>query len=631
MLTVLRKNASSWLIKTILLLIVVVFVLWGGYSYQERQKSHLVRVGDTYITVQQYAKAYDQLRDFYRQQLGRNFSEDVLKKINVKQQALDLLIDQTLLLKEATELGLKVSSAELQETIRSIPAFQTNGQFDMRRYRVILQQNRMTPEVFEYELAQSLMVKKLEDFIMRQVTVSDTEVLDYVRMLKTDKQFLCASFPWDRYESRIAVTEESLKAYYDDHQKTYEEPEKRRINYVMFSLSDFIKDISVSEEEMKNYYEDHRKDYRQEKALKASHILFRINPDASPEEVESVKKRAGEVLILAKSGQDFATLAKNYSEDPGTALEGGELGYFTKSQVVKEFADAAFGMKVGEISDLVRSPFGFHIIKVEDIRPEKELTFDEVKDQIRQKLLEEKAKEIAYSKAREFADATLSSQDIAQSATKYGYSLVDLRQWLSVSQPLPSFPENPEITKRLFELPEKGVSDVLEVKGGFIVAQVREIRPPIIPPFDEVKDRVEKDFLREKAEEQALTDAEKLLSQAKSLGSLTKASQSEGLNLIKSPFLNRLRPDIGFGVWGEELERLMDLTESVSLPEKPIKAMTSYMVCQLVETKLPDEKVVEEESKRFKPMLMEQVRRSYWEGWKKSLRNRVKIEVLREI
>ncbi|MCX7821905.1 MAG: SurA N-terminal domain-containing protein [Syntrophobacterales bacterium] len=631
MLTTLRKNASSWLIKTILMLIVVVFILWGGYSYQEKQRSYLVRVDDTYITVQQYGKAYDQLRDLYRQKLGQNFSEEMLKKINIKQQVLDLLIDQTLLLKKASELGVRVSTAELQDTIRSIPAFQVNGEFNIKRYRTILQQNRISPESFEYELLQSLTVKKLEDLVMRQVTISDKEVLDYVRMLKTDKQFLCTSFPWDKYESRIVVTEESLKAYYEAHQKSYEEPEKRRIAYVLFNPSDFTKNISVSESEVKDYYEAHQRDYRQEKEVRARHILFRLNPKVSQEEVENVRRKAMEVLSLAKSGHDFATLAKKYSEDLATKAKGGDLGYFTRSQMVKEFADRAFNMRVGEISDLVKSSFGFHIIKVEDIRPERELSFEEVKDRIKQKLLEEKAKEVAYSKAREFADATFASQDITQAATKYGYPLIDLPQWLSASQNLPPFSENPNITKTLFELPEKGVSEVLEAKSGFIVAQVKEIKAPRIIPFEEVKTRVEKDFRREKSEEEALRDAEKLLTQAISLGSLEKASKGARLSATRSPFLNRLRPDANFGIWGEELERLMDLTEFVPFPEKPIKGMTAYMVCQWVESKLPDEKVVEEEAKRFKPILIEQISKSYWEGWKKSLRNQVKIEILQEI
>lgn len=631
MLTTLRKNASSWLIKAILLLIVVVFVLWGGYSYQERRKTHLVRIEDTYITVQQYAKAYDQLRDFYRQQLGKNFSEDTLKKFNVKQQALDLLIDQVLLLKKATELGIKVSSAELQDTIQSIPAFQTNGQFDIRRYRLILQQNRTTPESFERELLLSLTVKKLEDFVMRQIAISDEEVLDYVRMIKTEKQFTCVSFPWDKYESGISVTEEDLRAYYDAHQKSYEEPEKRQIAYVFFNLSDFMKGLSVTEDEIKNYYEDHQKNYRQEGSVRARHILFRVNPNASEEEVEAVKRKAGEILALAKSGQDFATLAKNYSEDPGSAQKGGDLGYFTRSQMIKEFSDVAFSMKTGEISDLVRTPFGFHIIKVEDVKPEKVLTLDEVKEQIKQKLLEDKAKETAYSKAREFADAALSLQDIAQIATKQGYALFDSSQWFSSSQHLPSFPDNKDIMKKLFELPEKGISDVIEVKNGFIVAQVKAVQPSKILTFEEARGKVEEDLRREKAEEQAFKDAENLLLKAKSSGSLVKASQDAGLTATKSPFLNRLRPDINFGVWGDELEYLMDLTEFVPFPERPIKGMSSYMVCQWIESKVPDEKTIEEEAKKFKPVLLEQIRKSYWEGWKRNLRNQVKIEILQEI
>jgi len=631
MLSMLRKNASSWFIKTILILIVVVFVLWGGYSYQERKKSHLVRVDDTYITWQQYAKAYDQLRDFYRRQMGQNFSEEMLNKLNVKQQALDLLIDHTLLLKKAAELGISVSPGELQETIQSIPAFQTDGRFDLRRYRLILQQNRMTPESFEQELAKTLILRKLEDLVMRQVTISDKEVIDYVRMIRTDKQFICVRFPWSQYESSIPVTEDDLKAYYTAHEKSYEEPEKRKIAYVLFPLSDFIGDVSVAEDELKTYYEEHRKNYHEEKAVHARHILFRVNPYASAEEVEAVKNKAQEILKLARAGQDFATLAKNYSEDPGSAENGGDLGYFTQSQMIKEFADAAFAMKPGEISDLVRTIFGFHIIKVEDVRPERYISFDEVKDSIKKTLTEHKARDKAYAKAREFADVAFASRDIIQSAAKSGFKVVSVNEWLSISQPLPDFPENQDVMRKLFNLPNKGISDIIEVKNGFIVAQVMDVQPSRILGFEDVKNRVESDYRREKAEEQAFKHASDLLERAKTLGSLEKVAGEANMKVEKSPFLNRLRPDISFGVWGDELERLMDLTEAVPLPEKPLKGMTAYMVCQWAGTKLPDEKTVEEEAKRFKPMLMEQITRSYWDGWRKSLRSQARIEVLQEL
>jgi len=631
MLSMLRKNASSWFIKTILILIVVVFVLWGGYSYQERKKSHLVRIDDTYITWQQYAKAYDQLKDFYRRQMGQNFSEEMLNKLNVKQQALELLIDQTLLLKKAAELGISVSPGELQETIQSIPAFQTDGRFDLRRYQLILQQNRMTPEFFEQELAQTLTLRKLEDLVMRQVTISDKDVIDYVRMIRTDKQFLCVSFPWSQYEAGISVTDDDLKAYYTAHEKSYEEPEKRKIAYVLFPLSDFTGDVSVTEDELKTYYEEHRKNYHEEKAVHARHILFRVNPDASAEEVEAVKNKAQEILKLARAGQDFATLAKNYSEDPGSAKNGGDLGYFTQSQMIKEFADAAFAMKPGEISDLVRTAFGFHIIKVEDVRPERDLSFDEVKDSIKKILTERKARDRAYAKARDFADEAFAAKDIIQSAAKSGLKVVSVNEWLSISQPLPDFPENQDVMKKLFNLPNKGISDIIEVKNGFIVAQVMDIQPSRILGFDEVKSRVESDYRREKAEEQALKHSSDLLERARTAGSLEKVAAEANMKVEKSPFLNRLRPDISFGVWGDELERLMDLTEAVPLLEKPVKGMTAYMVCQWAGTKLPDEKTVEDEAKRFKPILMEQLTRSYWDGWRKSLRSQAKIEVLREL
>ncbi len=631
MLDLVRRHASSWLIKTVLFLIVIVFIFWGGYSYQERQKSHLVRIDDAYITWHEYTKAYDQLMGYYRHQMGKNLSEEMLKKIDVKRQALDLLIDQTLLLKYARTLGISVSPGEMQEAIQSIEAFQSDGHFDIRRYKFILQQNRMTPEMFEHELAQSLSAKKLESFILRQFTIVDDDVVNYVRILKTEKRFLCTTFPWATYEATVVPTEEALRAHYEANRTSYEEPEKRRISYVLFKTSDFTSGISVSEDELRAYYEDHRKDYSQEKAVHARHILIRVGPEASQAEVEEARSKAQRLLDMIRGGKSFEEVAREHSEDPGTAAQGGDLGYFTEKTMVKEFAEAVFSLKPGEIGDLVRTKFGFHIIKVEDVRPAQEIPFETARSQIQEKLIEEQARERAFSHAREFADLAVATRDLAKAAAEKQRPLVDVQEWLPPTQPLPSLPESGTAMKVLFGLQERAISDVVELPSGFLVAQIQGIQPSHLLSFEEAREKVVQDYKAAKAEETALRNAEKLLADAKTLRSLQEAAHNAHLPVEKSPLISRPKPDLNFGVWGEELERLMDLDEHVPFPETPIKGMNAYKVCQWIETHRPEEESIRDEAARFKPMLLEQVRRLSWEGWKKSLRSRAKIEVLQEL
>ncbi len=632
MLNFLRKRASSWLIKVALFLIVIVFVLWGGYSYQERHRSHIVKVGDTYITWKEYARVYDELLEFHKRQLESDFSEEAIKRFDIKNQALNILIDRVVLLEEAKNLGIRPSQRELQEAIEAIPLFHVNGRFDINRYKLVLQQNRLTPEIFEHEMAQSLTLKKLEEFVTRQIRVSDEDIANYVRILRTEKQFLCARFPWEKYEPSIEIeSEEALKNYYFVNQKGYEEPEKRKISYVFFRTSDFKNQVSVSNEELQAYYEDHKKEYRQEKAVRARHILFRVSPDAPQEEVEKVRKKAEEILTRAKKGEKFEDLAVKYSEDPGSASSGGDLGYFTEQMVEKELAETVFSMKIGQISDLIRTPYGFHIIKVEDVRPEKTLSFEEARESIREKLIEEKARDIAYSQAKEFADFANGLRDIAKASVEKKLNLVEVQKELSQRDIIPSIPDSAGIMKSIFNLEEKAISDALEVRDGFLVVQVQAIKPARVPDFEEVKESVKNDYKKAKSEELAFKEAERLLNEAKESGSLEKSAKQLNIALEKSPFLNRLRPDLNFGLWGEELESLMNLSTNVPLPEKPSKALNAYLVCQLADTKLPNEKTIKDEATRFKPMLMEQVTRFYWESWKKQLRKNAKIEMLQKI
>ncbi len=631
MLDFVRKHATSWIIKVALFFIVIVFIFWGGYAYQARQKSHLARVGDVYITWKEYNKTYDRLVDYYKKRMGENFNDETLKNLDLKHKALDLLIEQAVLLQKAHELGIRVSAAELREAIRSMPAFQANGNFDPRIYRLILARNHLTPEMFEYQMMQSLTIKKLENFIKRQAVVTNEEILEYIKNAKTEKKYGYVLFKGADYVKEVKVDDKILKAYYESHKSEYREPEKRKIAYVFFKVKDFSKKVNVTDEEIKDYYDEHYKEYNEEKKVKASHILFKVPHDASPEEIEKVKAKAQKVLNLAKSGEDFAELAKKYSEGP-SAPNGGELGYFTKKDMVPEFANAAFKMKPGEISDLVRTPYGFHIIKVEDVKPAHHKTLEEVKDEIKNKLVSEKARDLAFEAARKFADIAFASRDIIKAAKRESLNAITPENWYKETDSIEEIGEgSKKVIKQVFSLPESGITDVIEVDNGFIVAQVKAIQPERELSFEEAKNKVDSSYRMQEAKKIAYNKAKELLDAAVKNGSLEAVATEKGVEYSVTKFMSRMKPDFSMGIWGTALDELLILSKEKPFPDNPLESFLGYVTCQWLETKTPDEKTIKADIEKLKPVIEEQIAETYWTGWKKLQIKNADVEILQKI
>lgn len=633
MLDFVRKHAKSWIIKIALLFIVVVFVFWGGYTYQSRQKSHIVQVGDVYITLEDYNLAYDRMVEEYRRQMGKNFSEKALKDLNLKQKTLDALIERIVLLQKAKDLGLVASSEEVREAISSIPAFQAKGVFDSSLYRLVLQQNRVTPEEFEQEMFQILTLQKLENFIKRQAVTEDSEIAEYVKHLKTENEFSFVVISPNDFVGEIPLVDDNtLRDYFKNHADRYVEPEKRRIAYLRFTVTNFTKDVTVTEDELKAYYNDHYQDYHEKKMVRARHILFQVPMDASEEEIENIKTKAENVLAQAKSGKDFAELARTYSEGP-TAQNGGDLGFFSKDEMIPQFANVAFSLAPGQISDLVRTQYGFHIIKMEDVKPEHQKEFDEVKEDIRLKLITEKARDRAFVVARDFADVAFAARSVIEAAKEKGFSPADV--WIEKGQPMPHADikqlYGAEVANKFFEIEEQGISNVLEVEDGFIVGQVLEIQPQRHLSFDEAKEKVEEDFLKDEADRRARERAEEILKQARKEGSLEAIAEKLGLQVRTSNPVSRIKPDLSLGVVGKDIENLMALSKNNPFPEKPFLTFSGYVVCQWKNTIEPTPDDISKDVSQLRNFIRAGMADIYWQGWKELQKSQTDIKILQNI
>ncbi len=629
MLGLMRKHATSWLIKVALFAIVIVFIFWGGYSYTERRASRVAVVNGSYIGLREYQSAYNNLLEQMRRQLGNQFSSDLLKTLNLKDQALSQLINRRLLLEEARWMKLDISQEELQKAIRSYPAFQTNGQFDPQRYYQTLRFMRLTPQDFEANQHEDLLMDKVQRFITRGAKVLDTEVLSYFHHTRDKVSLTYVQIDPRNLTEKVELDEEAVTSYFDEHRENYRIGAKRSIVYVRFPPGDYLQEAQTTDAEVEEFYRLHQEDYQEPEKLRASHILFRIPPQAKMTDLQPVLEKAKKVLDLARQGDDFAGLARKYSDD-STASNGGDLGYFTRTDMVKPFADAAFSMKKGEISDLVRTPFGLHIIKVEDIKEKSTLPLAEVKESVIQELKKEGASEIALQRAESFIDETRALDDLRKAAAASGLEVHESGLF-AANETISQLGRHPEVNEVVFSLQPGEVSPVLEVGEDKVVAQLSDIQEPRLPDLTEVKEKVQKDWVAEQSRTLARKQAQDLLKSAIQEGGLAEAAKGDKLQIKETALFTATSPPQPLGNQRDLVMAALALT-----PEQPVapdvyEVSQSFVVIQLKAREPASDEEFQKARDNIARSLLQLKREQVFSRWVTSRRQQSDIKILQEL
>ena len=623
MLNLMRKNAGTWLIKILLGAIVLVFVFWGVGSFQDREVGRVAMVNGDPIMIEEYNDAYNRLLEQIKQRYGNRLNDEMLKMLQVKKQTMDQLIEKRLLLSEAKRLNFYVSDEELAATIRAIPAFQDNGSFDSRRYHAVLAQNRMTSDSFEAKQREFVLMDKIRSFISDSVKVSDSEVEDSYQwknsQLKIDYVLYDPSLI-----TGIRLSEEDAQSYFATHQNSYKTESKRKATYLQFTPEMYLPKVSVPDAEIKEYFESNPGEFDTPKTVEASHVLIKVDQNADAELVEKAKEKALQVFKLAKEGKNFAELAKQYSDDPG-GKNGGSLGAFKRDAMVEPFGEKAFSMTPGEISDPVRTQFGWHIIKLEKINDATTLTLEQAGPKIIRKLSDEKAKNQAYEDAFAAYNAALNAETLSKVAET-------VKQPLLTTEPFgrtgPVGVKNPaQFASAAFELAPDAISDLIDSQGSYYILQVVEDIPENIPEFAQIAEKVRADLTREKQDDQALKNAKQCLSDLKS-GKLLKEFQGKkDIKTGTTDFFKRSDriPEIGFE---REMSSIaFGLSPEKKYPDEPVKGQKGYYVIVFGERKAADPAGLATEKDQISEMLTTQKQRRTFEDLLSSLRNTGKIVV----
>src|SRR3990172_6314695 len=343
------------------------FFVWGKGSITGGDSNAVATVNGEEIPIERYQRLYRSYLEFYRQVFKDRFTTETAERLGISQQVVDFLVDEVLVLQRAQAEGIQVGDEELRAKIQAIRAFQEDGKFSRDRYAALLNRAKIDPATFEADQRREIVRKKLEATVKEGIKVSDAEIRQAYEFRREKVRAAWAQVEISPLMTDVKVTDAELEDFLKKNALRFQEPERRRLQYVLLSPKTFIK--PATDAEVERYYKEHVAEFEKPRRVKVAHILVRVPPVGGSEAEEKAKAKVLEVLKRVRAGEDFAKLAKDVSEDPASAGSGGDLGYVARGELVPAFEQAAFALKRGEVSqEPVRTPFGYHAIKVTDIQ-----------------------------------------------------------------------------------------------------------------------------------------------------------------------------------------------------------------------------------------------------------------------
>lgn len=498
------------------------------------------------ITVGNFTRRYNAQVQAYRNAYGGQMNDQLLKQLGIDRQILQQLIDEEAMVAESRKQGITVSDVEIRERILALPGFQENGRFvGEQRYRQILQiQNPpLTTKEFENSLRRALLIEKLRTALTGWMSVSDADVIAEFKKRNEKVKLEVVPVTAEAFKSQVTVTDAELVPYFEKAKDKYRIGEKRKIKYAQINVDQVRGTITVPEAEIAAFYQQNLSQYQTPAQVRASHILFKLEG----KDEKAVQAQAEEVLKKAKApNADFAALAKQYSEDDTNNMNGGDLDYFGRGRMVAEFEQAAFAMKPGEISNLVKTAFGFHIIKVVDNQAEATRPLAAVHAELEDQLKWQKAQAEAERIAKSLEATTKTPADLDKVAKERNLSVVETGL-IASDEPIQGVGAQPEMSSRVFAMKEGEVTPALRVATGWVFATVTGRQDSYVPQLAEVKAKVADDVRQEKAAEMAKQRATAIANDLKNAKDFTAAAKRAGLEVKTTELVARgsAIPDLG--------------------------------------------------------------------------------------
>lgn len=515
MLQIIRDRAQGVFAWIVVGLISVPFALWGINSYfGGGGDDGIAKVGDVNISPQQMQRAYQQQRDRLQQMFGGKIPENLFSEDMMKSQILQQLIEKEVLIQAAADNGMRIGDQQLAKTITGIDAFQKDGKFSAEEYERVLARQGMSPRLFEQRVRRDLMASQLTDVVVNMDFTLHTEVDNYLRLQQQQRDIGYMVVPVSKFEKEITVSAEEMQSYYASNSGRYALPEQVKIDYLELDAAAISSAIKVDEEELRQRYEAHKLNFRTAEERKARHILIQAGSSAAENVVAEGRAKADALLQRINNGEDFATLAMAESQDPGSAKKGGDLGFFGKGVMDKAFEDAAFALKKGTVSGVVQSAFGFHIIKLDDIKGGETKPYEQVAEALKREVQQERAAEIYYDKAEQLANLTYEQPDTLSVAAEQLQLEIKSSDYFARNGGAGIF-SDPKITTAAFSedvLARGNNSAAIELGDNhLVVLRINAHKAEAVRPFEEVAAVIEESLKRDKAKVKAREKAAALL------------------------------------------------------------------------------------------------------------------------
>ena len=604
-----RLKAVLWLVIIGLALGMLLLFVPGGQMGDSGMGSAAATVDGQPIPLKDFWQTYRRVLDNYSAGGRNRLDPEMIKALGIGKMALDSLITAKVLDYEARRMGLTVTPDELRRAIETYPGFQDRGAFiGVERYRAVLAANSLTVTEFENNVRNSLLGRKLQNVLADSVEVSDKEIRDEFIRQNQEAQVQFVVFRKDDFKKDVKPTETELRAYFDKNKDKYFIKEQRKVRYLLLSIPELAPTIKVTENDIQDAWARQPHD----ETVDASHILFKLE---DPSKDAEVRAKAEQVLKQIQAGGDFAELARKYSEDTGSAQQGGNLGPFTRGRMVREFENVAFSLKPGEVSGLVRTQFGYHIIKV---LSREVPTLEANRKSIEASIQQQRASEVAKAKAAEAARLTETNKDLNAVAKSLGVPAQVRETGLMAknSDPLANGISQ-QMLDEVFQLKEiNSIGKPVEHPMGQAIPQLMETRLPKPPDFAEARAAVEKDLIDARAGELMQAEAKKLSGEAVQAASLEAAANKDRLTVQTS------KPFKKTGASEPELASSQAATaDAFSLPVGgisapiPIEGGNREIVLQ-VKSRTPfDEEAFNKQKAELRTRLLSVLREAYFQDY----------------
>lgn len=623
-----HKNWLKWSLGLVCLAFVVFYIpdFLRTSGADAADGDTIAKVQGREITAGEFRRSYQAQLQAYRNAYGGNMSDQLLKQLGVDQQILQQMVDERASLAEAERLGIEARDEEVRHRILSIPAFQENGAFigEQRYMQLLRMQNPpMTPAVFEDNVRRQLIVEKLRQSLTDWLAISDTELEQEYRRRNDKVKLAVVSLTADKFRSDVTASDAEVTSYFDAHTADFKIPEKRKIRYLLIDLDATRAKIVVPAADIERAYNTSIEQYSTPEQVRASHILLKTEG----KDDAAVKAKAEDVLKQAKGGADFADLAKKYSEDEQSAKNGGDLDYFGKGRMVPEFDQAVFTMEPGQISDLVKTQYGYHVIKVVDKKPATTKSLADVRQQINDQLAFERAQAQAADLAQTLGKQISKPVDLDKVAKAQGLTVQE-SGFFARSEPILGLGPSPEATNRAFEMKEGEVAGPLRASRGFVFESLLARQDSYVPKVDEVKDRVREEVIKQKARDLSRSKAAEIAAKLKAAPDFEKAAKAAGLEAKTTELIARDSPipDVGTSPAVEEA--------AFKLPQGSVSdAITTDNGTAVIKVIEKTEVAPEEwttNKDRFREELLAERRNRFFSAYMAKAKQKMKIEVNRE-